>query len=269
MAKKKKCPECPTCPACEKWAVPTADFFSLQLALFIALYAIASVNTDRAKQISQEFEKIFKNQPSAKDQPILPIPPPPTKTNQQKEEPIPVSAKKKDSESQEMMKQIKEMKDQADREGTGSQSEIVMTNDGVKIRIFDSLAFERGSAKLSTPARRLLSLVSQVLRGTSNPIKIEGYATPGDYVVSGMPSNWELSGVRAAAVARYFVDNESLNPDRIHIVGYADRRPMNPEAAGSFMNRRVEITIMNYGGMGPSTGVSVLDNPQSQQGEKE
>ena len=41
MAKKKKCPEC---PAGEKWAVPYADFLSLLLALFIALYAISAVN---------------------------------------------------------------------------------------------------------------------------------------------------------------------------------------------------------------------------------
>ena len=41
MAKKKKCPEC---PAGEKWAVPYADFLSLLLALFIALWAISSTS---------------------------------------------------------------------------------------------------------------------------------------------------------------------------------------------------------------------------------
>ncbi|MBZ7980493.1 flagellar motor protein MotB [Campylobacter sp. RM12642] len=56
MSKKKKCPPI---PACEKWAVPLADFFSLLLALFIALYAIASVNTDKAKALTKEFVKIF------------------------------------------------------------------------------------------------------------------------------------------------------------------------------------------------------------------
>ncbi|MBH0261968.1 flagellar motor protein MotB, partial [Helicobacter pylori] len=41
MAKKNKPTEC---PAGEKWAVPYADFLSLLLALFIALYAISAVN---------------------------------------------------------------------------------------------------------------------------------------------------------------------------------------------------------------------------------
>ena len=45
MAKKKKCPEC---PAGEKWAVPYADFLSLLLALFIALWAISESDVAKA-----------------------------------------------------------------------------------------------------------------------------------------------------------------------------------------------------------------------------
>ena len=55
---KKKCK--PTeCPAGEKWAVPYADFLSLLLALFIALYALASVNTEKMKALKEEFVKIY------------------------------------------------------------------------------------------------------------------------------------------------------------------------------------------------------------------
>ncbi|ARR01203.1 MULTISPECIES: flagellar motor protein MotB [Campylobacter] len=56
MAKKKKCPEC---PAGEKWAVPYADFLSLLLALFIALYAISAVNKAKVEALKTEFIKIF------------------------------------------------------------------------------------------------------------------------------------------------------------------------------------------------------------------
>ena len=56
MAKKKKCPEC---PAGEKWAVPYADFLSLLLALFIALYAISAVNRSKVEALKTEFIKIF------------------------------------------------------------------------------------------------------------------------------------------------------------------------------------------------------------------
>ena len=54
----KKCPKCEG-PAGEKWAVPFADFLSLLLALFIALYALASVNIEKQKALKEEFVKIY------------------------------------------------------------------------------------------------------------------------------------------------------------------------------------------------------------------
>lgn len=54
----KKCPKC-ECPAGEKWAVPFADFLSLLLALFIALYALASVNIEKQKALKEEFVKFI------------------------------------------------------------------------------------------------------------------------------------------------------------------------------------------------------------------
>ena len=56
MAKKHKCPEC---PAGEKWAVPYADFLSLLLALFIALWAISETNPAKVEALKTEFVKIF------------------------------------------------------------------------------------------------------------------------------------------------------------------------------------------------------------------
>ena len=54
----KKCPKCEECPAGEKWAVPFADFLSLLLALFIALYALASVNLEKQKAKGGNLEEV-------------------------------------------------------------------------------------------------------------------------------------------------------------------------------------------------------------------
>lgn len=56
MAKKKKAQEC---PAGEKWAVPYADFLSLLLALFIALWAISNVDQAKANMMTTAMIKIF------------------------------------------------------------------------------------------------------------------------------------------------------------------------------------------------------------------
>ena len=51
MAKKKQ----QECPAGERWAVPYADFLSLLLALFIALWAISESNPAKAEALKTEF----------------------------------------------------------------------------------------------------------------------------------------------------------------------------------------------------------------------
>lgn len=257
MAKKKKCPEC---EACEKWAVPTADFFSLLLALFIALYAIASVNSDKAKLASQAFVEIFKTPPRTDDAPVLPIPPPPGKSDS--------DAKLQKSGSPNQMEDISKMlnkiREISDKEGTGSQTEVVTTPEGVKIRGFDGVVFEKGSAELSMPFRRVLAFVATVLRQAPNQVKIEGYATPGDADGSSYPSTWELSGARAGAVIRYLSEGEKIDSKRFLLVGHGQMAPLNQSNAQNFLNRRVEITIMNYAGMQDFQGPTVLDEKKGE-----
>ncbi|MEF3191821.1 MAG: OmpA family protein, partial [Campylobacterales bacterium] len=107
--------------------------------------------------------------------------------------------------------------------------------------------------------KRLLHLYSEIIRQVPNPIKVEGFTTEGDAIGSVYPSNWELSGARAAAIVRYFIEEEGLEPERFFIVGNADTKPLNPDDKKSFMNRRVEITILNYGGIPNQQIPSVLD----------
>lgn len=252
MAKKKKCPEC---EACEKWAVPTADFFSLLLALFIALYAIASVNTDKAKMVSQAFVEIFKTPPRVDNAPVLPIPPPPGKNESDSQ----MTKSGSPQQMEDIAKMLDKIREVSDKEGTGSDTEVVMTQEGVKIRGFDGVIFEKGSAELSMPFRRVLSYIATILRQNPNAVKVEGFTTPGDAAGSAYPSNWELSGARAGAVIRYLIDNEAIKAGRFVLVGHGEVSPYSATNAKNFMNRRVEITILNYAGTQTYQGGTVLD----------
>lgn len=257
MAKKKKC----ECPAGEKWAVPYADFLSLLLALFIALYAIASVNISKAKIMSETFRVIFDNAPMVKETPMLPIPLPPGQ-NRQIDETMKLKIQSSQQEKQQMeeiARNIANLKDAADKEGTGSNTEVIMTDDGVKIRMFEGVIFERGSAAVPIPFKRLLKLYGQIIGQIPNRIKVEGFSTEEDASGSDYPSNWELSGARAAAIVRYFTEEERMDPKRFYFVGNADTKPLNPQDPRSFMNRRVEITIMHYGGIPDQQIPSILD----------
>ena len=60
------------------------------------------------------------------------------------------------------------------------------------------------------------------------------------------PTNWELSGARAAIVVRYLIDNVGIEATRLSAVGYASYQPVssNDSPEGQQENRRVEIAVL-------------------------
>ena len=92
----------------------------------------------------------------------------------------------------------------------------------------------------------------QVLENKKFKIVVEGH-TDSRPITSGIyPSNWELSGARAARVIRLFL-NRGFSPDHLAAIGYADTRPESLKAGQNFdeaelaKNRRVVIRILDAG----------------------
>lgn len=267
MAKKKKCPEC---EAGEKWAVPFADFFSLLLALFIALYAIASVNKDRMRALSKSFSDIFEFTPSQMN--LIPtgqdagqegkVSP----TTSSKEEEIKQSQQSKQQQietAKQLMKQLQAIKDVSPEAGNGSDTEIVMTDEGIRIRMLNSIVFDEGSANLTPASKKVIDLLAASIKNYPNDIKVEGHTSTALPKGSQYPSNWELSTARASTVIRELIA-KGFAPDRFTAVGYADTKPMSkePEAGKHVLNQRVDITLMRYDGKGElGGGKSILDAP--------
>jgi chemotaxis protein MotB len=251
MAKKQKCPEC---EACEKWAVPTADFFSLLLALFIALYAIASQNKDKMKSMSKAFAEIFDFKPIT----LTLIPPMDqtaqtqgTPNSQRKQEESKQQSNSKSEvvqQAKKIMQDLHKMNDVREESGNGSESEVVMTDEGIRIRVTDNIIFADGSAELNPAAKKMVNILATILKQFPNDIKVEGH-TGGDNPPKGSiyPTNWELSAARAASVVRELI-SKGYDPKRFTVVGYADTKPLSLDKTNSkhFLNQRVDIILMNY-----------------------
>ena len=86
--------------------------------------------------------------------------------------------------------------------------------------------------------------VAEVLVGTDFPITIEGHTDNVPINTAQFPSNWELSAVRATTVLRLFAA-AGIPAPRLTAIGYADTRPVEPNALadGRARNRRVSILI--------------------------
>ncbi len=115
---------------------------------------------------------------------------------------------------------------------------------GITVEINASVLFDSGEARLQIPAVRALTAVGQILATTDFPITVEGHTDNAPISTPLFPSNWELSGARAASVVRLFIDT-GVDPRRLTATGYAEQRPVADNATfeGRQRNRRVAITM--------------------------
>mgnify|MGYP000963474833 FL=1 len=157
-------------------------------------------------------------------------------------------------------KMIEEMA--ADPETGEKPVEVTTSPKGVTIGISSDISFESGSATTKPGFLEILKKIVPTIDESYNMIAIEGH-TDSDPLPKALmvkfPSNWELSGARAAAVVRLLIDLE-VDPVRLQAVGYGEFVPRDKNTAEIISrdliekynsnpqqkarNRRVEITFL-------------------------
>lgn len=225
MAKKKKCP---ACPAGEKWAVPYADFLSLLLALFIALWAISETNPIQAELLKTEFIKVFDYTLTA---------PVPTNEADIDENDLETSS----TAAQSGAASAAELNDATQEGGILEQVEM-----GTSLRLPTSLMFESGKAEITnSDAFLYLNRISAIIKKMPEYVKIDvrGYTdnTPPP-ATSRFRDNYELSAARSLAVMKAMIKN-GIPADRISFSGYGEQHPQEPNDSliNKSKNNRVEF----------------------------
>lgn len=206
MAKKQKCPEC---PAGEKWAVPYADFLSLLLALFIALYAISASNTEKAKALKTEFIKIFDYAPRPEQaQPVLTIPPNPGEVTdvEDNEKQNSLAGAAVEKQSQESVAEIMQ------QGGVLEQIE-----DGIVLKLPTNLLFKPDSDTLEDQDSMLfLKRIVQIVHKLPPNVKIDirGFANNPNIANTKYKSDYELAAARALNVMDQLI-KDGVSPSNI------------------------------------------------------
>ena len=206
MSKKKKC----ECPAGEKWAVPYADFLSLLLALFIALYALASVNMEKQKALKEEFIKIYKF-PSAN---IVE-----EQTKQEKamtDEPVDDNV-----EGKKVIVHTLENKEEQEQNQNKGANLIELPN-GSLLSVPAHLAFESGKSEITSVfANDFLSNLAKLINAMpeDTEINVKGYAQESEVKNSRHKDALERSTARANNVIRELV-KYNVKPSRLYSSGF-------------------------------------------------
>ncbi len=263
----------------EAWAIPYGDLVTLLLAFFVVMYAISSLNEGKYRVLSYSLNAAFGGPPKS----VAPVqigtqltgsganrsPPIVISGAQGMVAPIPasrmpnlprVSRQIRNNLPQPMLaadrNEVMQARDQLNRIGDDIEQalgglierDLVAVNRTdlwIEVAIKSDILFGSGSAIPNEQALRVLNPLADSLRDAPNAIRIEGHTDDRPIATAQFPSNWELSGARAAGILRLFAAR-GIDFSRLSLLGYGEMRPIasNDTAEGRQANRRVVMVIL-------------------------
>lgn len=265
----------------EAWAIPYGDLITLLLAFFVVMYAISSLNEGKYRVASYSLNVAFGSPPKT----INPIQLGDTQLTgvngdrspaiilrgaQGPVYPLPVA--RRQASLPRVSRQLREgfpnpllaadrhevaqARDRLDRIGDKLDSvlgglitrDLIMVNRTdlwIEVAIKSDILFASGVATPNEQALRVLQPLADSLRDVPNGIRVEGHTDNKPISTPTFPSNWELSGARAASVVRIFTQR-GISPDRLSLIGHGEQQPIasNDTPEGRRANRRVVVVIL-------------------------
>ena len=247
----------------ERWMVSYADFITLLFAFFVMMYSISIVNTGKFKVLSESLTAAFTD-PARSLEPIQVgdlVRAPAEMQDQSFADPQPKPirpvemrqmAKLVDVDPEVLEKASKQLDEIQERVETAmaemiEQGAITVQRSEfwIEIEMNSSVLFDSGSSILYPRVVPILTQLGRVMIDFPNHIHVEGYTDTVPINTEMFPSNWELSGSRAATVVRLF-EFTGVKPDRLAAIGYGEFYPIadNENAEGRSRNRRVVAVVL-------------------------
>lgn len=251
----------------EAWVIPYADMLTLLMALFLVLFAVGRVDTEKFKKMAESFRDEFGSGAGEQvvdlgggsgspldggsgvldlDAAAVPETPSAAADEALAEKESAEAAATAAAEALDGVRQAVQL--HADAAGLGSAIGFRTEPRGLVVAIVtDQVLFDPGRAELQADGLAILDIIADALGETSYDLAVEGHTDARPIATSRYPSNWELSTARATSVLRYLVDAHGLDPARMAAAGYADTRPLDPAATAEAeaRNRRVEIVVLS------------------------
>lgn len=254
----------------EAWAIPYGDLVTLLLAFFVVMYAISTLNEGKYRVMSDSLSAAFDGAPRS----LSPIqvgepteaasigPPRPFQTSVGSRDLVnltdrlradttitPIELLQLEQQNAQAGVQLDAIQRQVER-ALGPlimSDQVTVTREGLwlEVNIRSDVLFASGSAALSSAAREAIDQLATVLRELPNELRIEGHTDDQPISSALFPSNWELSGARAASVIR-LLEGRGVDPRRMAAIGFGEKRPAadNATATGRATNRRVVLVIL-------------------------
>jgi chemotaxis protein MotB len=240
----------------ERWLVSYADFITLLVATFTALYALSKSDADTAKAVADGMREAFGSgtpqmitmeSPEADGIPSRKHKAGPKKSDQ------PGKSKPSKKAGKEEFEKIKdELESYLMTKGALTKVSIDIQERGLRVSMKEGGFFESGKADVKTDAYSILGELAEKVNKFGNQLRVEGHTDNVPMRSRTFPSNWELSSARATNVARVLTEKFGVPAEKISATGYGEHRPVfpNTDVAGRSRNRRVDLVVLSSGSDG-------------------
>jgi chemotaxis protein MotB len=216
----------------DRWLLSYADFVTLLLAFFIAMYGISTIDPAKLGPAASSLRVAFEG--DGRQEGPLPVrdggsvvPPTPVQTD-------PLAPVQTD---------LRVRLDDALRAG---RLELLRDSRGLVVSLPESATFPPASTEVTAGARELIARVGAIVQASGLPMRIEGHTDNVPIRTSRFRSNWELSTARASTVIAFLIETLAYDPARLSAAGYAEFHPrvQNDTPENRARNRRVDIVIL-------------------------
>ena len=251
------------CEECEEgapaWLATFADLMSLLMCFFVLLLSFSEMDIQKYKQVAGSMKHAFGIQRTVKSdtiprgtsvikQEFTPGKPEPTVMDIMKQDTV-NDAKDELKVNMSISPAVEELlariEGSLQEEIENEVLEIIVSSDGVMIRVREADSFPSGSAMLKSGFMPVLDKLQSLLDETEGRIIVAGHTDNVPISTSIYPSNWVLSAARAASVVHYLSEIRLTDPSRIEIRAFSDTQPVadNDTPENRAKNRRIEINI--------------------------
>lgn len=227
----------------ESWLIPYSDILTLLLALFIVLFSMTAIDAQKFNAVSKIFGDIFHGGTGILDFSA------PERNTEIGEKETPTNLKELGIDP-DKLKKLQEIQKKTEafiqRRDLENQLQTSLSDEGLLIRINDSVLFDSGSATVRKEDIPIAKEISELL--VSDPprkVVISGHTDNVPIHNSQFASNWELSVMRAVNFMKIILENKKLDPKMFSAKGYGEYQPIasNATEEGRQKNRRVEVLI--------------------------
>ena len=219
-----------------RWLLTYSDMITLLLCFFIIMYSLSSIQKYKYEALVQALRSAFNGKQITV-----------TKIHKNKKAPFKLHTQAALNTGAPDNKLYRELKRAIAEDREQGRIVLYRLPYGIDMVFLKGILFRNGSASLNAGALKPLTTIGRIIAGVDNDLVIQGYTDSLPISTAEYHSNWDLSAMRAARVADYWMGTK-VTPTRMMLEGFGQWSPFatNETSAGRAQNRAVSVVILNH-----------------------